>query len=130
MYKNMLITQFHFVRCSYVADRATTKGLANDYTSETIQGLTYNYAGGTQNIGVVSVGNVDGTRRIQNVAPALISSTSTDAVNGSQLYDTNRALGNVAKSVANLIGGNYTINPDARYNSINLQVILITLYKT
>lgn len=97
---------------AYVADSATTKGLANDYTSETIQGLTYNYAGGTQNIGVVSVGNVDGTRRIQNVAPALISSTSTDAVNGSQLYDTNRALGNVAKSVANLIGGNYTINPD------------------
>lgn len=84
---------------AYVADSATTKGLANDYTSETIQGLTYNYAGGTQNIGVVSVGNVDGTRRIQNVAPALISSTSTDAVNGSQLYDTNRALGNVANQL-------------------------------
>ena len=84
---------------AYVADSATTKGLANDYTSETIQGLTYNYAGGTQNIGVVSVGNVDGTRRIQNVAPALISSTSTDAVNGSQLYDTNRVLGNVANQL-------------------------------
>lgn len=97
---------------AYVADSATTKGLANDYTSEIIQGLTYNYAGGTQNIGVVSVGNVNGNRRIQNVAPALISSTSTDAVNGSQLYDTNRALGNVANSVVNLIGGKYTINPD------------------
>lgn len=97
---------------AYVADSATTKGLANDYTSEIIEGLTYNYAGGTQNIGVVSVGNVNGTRRIQNVAPALISATSTDAVNGSQLYDTNKALGNVANSVATLIGGSYTINPN------------------
>ncbi|WP_127059375.1 YadA-like family protein [Veillonella ratti] len=97
---------------AYVADSATTKGLANDYISEIIEGLTYNYAGGTQNIGVVSVGNVNGTRRIQNVAPALISATSTDAVNGSQLYDTNKALGNVANSVAKLIGGSYTINPN------------------
>ena len=51
------------------------------------------YAGGkaSEVKGVVSVGNVnsDGTmetRRIQNVAPGLISEKSTDAINGSQLY--------------------------------------------
>ncbi|MFW9303134.1 YadA-like family protein, partial [Glaesserella parasuis] len=76
----------------YVAAGATTAGAgALEYQ---VTGGVYNaYAGGkaTEVVGVVSVGNVnsDGTmetRRIQNVAPGLISEQSTDAINGSQLY--------------------------------------------
>ncbi|VEI57728.1 autotransporter adhesin [Pasteurella multocida] len=70
----------------------TTKGKA-EYSEQKIGETTYKYAGGKANevVGVVSVGNVkqDGTmetRRIQNVAPGLISDKSTDAINGSQLY--------------------------------------------
>ena len=76
----------------YVAAGATTAGAgALEYQ---VTGGVYNaYAGGkaTEVVGVVSVGNVDSngkmeTRRIQNVAPGLISEQSTDAINGSQLY--------------------------------------------
>lgn len=56
------------------------------YKSETINGKTYNYAGGDNEVGVVSVGNADAPRRIQNVAPGKVSAESTDAINGSQLY--------------------------------------------
>ncbi|QIM63369.1 hypothetical protein A1D29_08765 [Pasteurellaceae bacterium Orientalotternb1] len=76
----------------YVTDGKTTKGNAA-YTSQVIDGQTYQYAGGKveEVVGVVSVGNIQPngtmqTRRIQNVAPGLISENSTDAVNGSQLY--------------------------------------------
>ncbi|MBR1661726.1 MAG: YadA-like family protein [Acidaminococcaceae bacterium] len=68
------------------ADTATTKGTDKTYTSATINGITYYFAGGSNVAGVVSVGDVGKERRIQNVAPGLISAASTDAVNGSQLY--------------------------------------------
>ncbi|MDP0329434.1 hypothetical protein Q7Z90_11720, partial [Glaesserella parasuis] len=83
----------------YVAAGATTAGAgALEYQ---VTGGVYNaYAGGkaTEVKGVVSVGNVnsDGTmetRRIQNVAPGLISEQSTDAINGSQLYNVAHRLG-------------------------------------
>lgn len=76
----------------YVAAGATTAG-NRAYESAIFNGMTHYYAGGKAEevAGVVSVGNVseDGvqqTRRIQNVAPGLISRHSTDAINGSQLY--------------------------------------------
>ena len=45
------------------------------------------YAGFEHIGGIVTVGNDTLTRVIQNVAPGLISATSTDAINGSQLYN-------------------------------------------
>ena len=45
------------------------------------------YAGFDHIGGIVTVGNDTLTRVIQNVAPGLISPTSTDAINGSQLYN-------------------------------------------
>ena len=62
----------------------TTAGTTT-YNSSVINGTTYNYAGGAP-IGVVSVGSPGAERRIQNLAAGQISATSTDAVNGSQLY--------------------------------------------
>lgn len=49
---------------------------------------TYNktVAAGQKADGVVTVGSVGHERRIQNVAAGLVSPTSTDAVNGSQLF--------------------------------------------
>ena len=45
------------------------------------------YAGFDHIGGIVTVGNDTLTRVIQNVAPGLISATSTDAINGSQLFN-------------------------------------------
>ena len=45
------------------------------------------WAGVDDVVGVVSVGRSGGTRQIQNVAAGRVSANSTDAVNGSQLYE-------------------------------------------
>ncbi|TNG91630.1 hypothetical protein FHQ28_03950 [Pasteurellaceae bacterium USgator11] len=65
------------------ADRAATAE-----TSATINGITYGtFAGvGSAANGVVSVGAAGAERQIINVAAGQISATSTDAINGSQLY--------------------------------------------
>lgn len=58
-------------------------------TKQTAGAGTYEdpYAGAARTaVGVVTVGSVGRERRIQNVASGLISETSTDAVNGSQLF--------------------------------------------
>ena len=58
------------------------------YVERTILGTTYTWAGGAQvdEGDVVSIGNVGYERQIINLAPGDISATSTDAINGSQLY--------------------------------------------
>ena len=76
---------------------ATTANAAGTQeTSATINGVTYsNFAGGSgTKVGdVVSLGK-NGTfnRQIKNVAAGNISATSTDAVNGSQLYSVAQTL--------------------------------------
>ncbi|ENV09128.1 hypothetical protein F966_01775 [Acinetobacter higginsii] len=84
---------------------------ANPTVNGTVGGVTYNYAGTTPN-SVVSVGSADNERQITNVAAGRVSETSTDAINGSQLYSTQQALGNLADSTANHLGGGSTVNPD------------------
>lgn len=66
------------------AETKATKGM-EEYSSATIGKNTFNFAGGKAD-GIVSVGSTGKERRIQNVAAGLISETSTDAVNGSQLF--------------------------------------------
>ena len=83
-----------------------------DYT------LNGNYtAAGTWSRGTVSVGKVDAatpansfTRQIQNVSAGVISATSTDAINGSQLYATNSYLLNLGNNVKNALGGETAID--------------------
>ncbi|MFC0692916.1 hypothetical protein ACFFG5_12285, partial [Paraburkholderia humisilvae] len=60
------------------------------WTGDTIAGTAYTYAGSAS--GVVSVGSAGNERQITNVAPGQVLGTSTDAVNGSQLYATNAAI--------------------------------------
>jgi autotransporter adhesin len=64
---------------------------ANPTTGVTIDGNTYTFAGGNP-LSVVSVGSAGNERQITNVAAGQLSATSTDAVNGSQLYATNQAV--------------------------------------
>ena len=85
---------------------------SGDYT------LNGNYtAAGTWSYGTVSVGKVDATtpannftRQIQNVSAGVISATSTDAINGSQLYATNSYLLNLGNNVKNALGGETAID--------------------
>lgn len=53
---------------------------------------------------VVSVGDKGNEAQIQNVAPGVISATSTDAVNGSQLYATNVQVNNNAQNINRIEG--------------------------
>ena len=64
------------------------------YVQREIMGVTYTWAGGaTTDAGdVVSVGSRGYERQIINVSPGDISATSTDAINGSQLYGVLNAL--------------------------------------
>ena len=72
---------------------STTATLATNNTSATINGITYNFAGATGNPNMqVSVGSAGATRQIKNVAAGEVSATSTDAINGSQLYAVARAV--------------------------------------
>lgn len=74
---------------------ATSYDFTKAQMSMTLDGNTYNFAGNpTEENGIISVGNSNTQlqRVITNVAPGRISSDSTDAINGSQLYGTNRAL--------------------------------------
>ncbi|WP_314983186.1 S-layer homology domain-containing protein [uncultured Veillonella sp.] len=64
---------------------ATTRSATN-VTSATLAGHTYGGFAGTSPVGSVSVGKAGEERQLHNVAAGEISATSTDAVNGSQLY--------------------------------------------
>ncbi|MGF6148920.1 YadA family autotransporter adhesin, partial [Kingella potus] len=62
-----------------------------------------NVAGVADAKGIVSVGNAGETRQVQGVAAGVISATSTDAINGSQLYYTNQAINqNINNQVVNM----------------------------
>lgn len=68
---------------------AGTEVLNTDTTYD--DGTSYTYAGSSP-VGVVTVGSAGKERRIQNVAAGLVSASSTDAVNGSQLYALTRQI--------------------------------------
>ena len=66
-----------------VTDKEGTK-----QTSVTVNGHTYNWSGGstTGKGDVVSIGKAGYERQLKNVAAGEVSETSTDGINGSQLY--------------------------------------------
>ncbi|MCS4533892.1 YadA family autotransporter adhesin [Neisseria montereyensis] len=55
-------------------------------TSATVGGYTYGGFAGTAPVGTVSVGSTGAERTVTNVAAGRINATSTDAINGSQLF--------------------------------------------
>ena len=92
---------------SVTADAVSTPNAAVD-------GRTYTFAGGSAG-STVSIGTPTIKRTITNVAAGRINGSSTDAINGSQLYGTNQAVDELGRnldtagnSIAAGLGGNST----------------------
>ena len=89
------------------AGSVTSAAHTGDYT------LNTSYTAAGQPVaanGTVSVGSAGKERQIQNVAAGVISATSTDAINGSQLYATNNYMNNFAGGVKNVLGGDAAVD--------------------
>ena len=103
---------------------STTRSATN-VTSATVAGHTYGGFAGTSPVGSVSVGKAGQERQIHNVAAGKISSDSTDAVNGSQLYSVandlqtqinNSTPGQINNNITNL--NNRVGNVEKRVNKV------------
>ncbi|HBA2781498.1 TPA: hypothetical protein J6O31_005207, partial [Escherichia coli] len=102
---------------------ATTSGIINN--------KEYTYAG-TSPVAALSIGDTGKERQLQNVAAGRISETSTDAVNGSQLFATNSALTQIGNSISQVsnnisdiavfLGGGATITPDGSFKAPAYQI--------
>ena len=80
--------------------------------NQLVNGLWYkNLAGGTAD-STVSIGNDTVKRTITNVAAGRMNASSTDAINGSQLFGVANSLGNLATTTKNILGGNAALDPD------------------
>ena len=100
---------------------STAVDKATEVPSATVNGITYDgFKGQAAGGMILSVGAKDAERQIKNVAAGRISKDSTDAVNGSQLYATNKIIGNVANSVKNVIGGNVKVNNNGEISASNI----------
>jgi autotransporter adhesin len=86
-----------------LGDGSTTQA-AVATTGTTIADQSYTFAGTTPS-STVSVGDVGSERTITNVAAGRISATSTDAINGSQLWATNQAVDSIAANIGNINNG-------------------------
>uniref|UniRef100_UPI0028804D9D ESPR-type extended signal peptide-containing protein n=1 Tax=Neisseria sicca TaxID=490 RepID=UPI0028804D9D len=96
-----------------------TRTDATAVTEATVNGVTYRGFAGTEHITTgsqVSFGSAGYERQLKHVAPGAITSTSTDAINGSQLYALHVGAGNIAKSVANALGGGAAVSNDPTNN--------------
>ena len=80
--------------------------------TETILGTEYTWAGGAKvdEGDVVSIGDKGYERQLINLAPGEVSETSTDAINGSQLYSAFKAI-NAAKTEV-VAGKNTTVDKE------------------
>ena len=88
---------------------------ATAVTTATVNGITYGGFAGTTHItpgSQVSFGSAGYERQLKHVAPGEITATSTDAINGSQLYALHAGSGNIAKAVANALGGGAAVGTD------------------
>ena len=102
---------------------STTTTNAISVNEATVNNLKYSgFAGGNSvNPGdQVSFGSKNYERQLKNVAPGEISNTSTDAINGSQLYAVQNVLGNTAKTVKDVLGGNAKLAEDGSITMSNI----------
>ena len=72
-------------------------------SSATVNGITYGGFAGAAPVGTVSVGDAGAERTITNVAAGRITPTSTDAINGSQLYQVASKIDNNFTNINNRI---------------------------
>ena len=102
---------------------STTTTDATEVNEATVNNLKYSGFAGGNNVNPgdqVSFGTAGYERQLKNVAPGEISSTSTDAINGSQLYAVQNVLGNTAKTVKGVLGGNAAVGEDGSFTMSNI----------
>ncbi|MBY6348195.1 hypothetical protein E5C31_19720 [Providencia rettgeri] len=102
-----------------LGDGAVTAGAVATSNAE-LNGLRYGNFAGDRPVATVSVGTELEKRTVTNVAAGRIEASSTDAINGSQLYATNSVLGNVANTTKNILGGNATLAPNGTLSMSNI----------
>ena len=89
-------------------------------TSATVGGLTFGNFAGTAPESTLSIGTAGKERTITNVAAGRISATSTDAINGSQLYATQNVMNNIGTTAVGVLGGNAAIANDGTITMSNI----------
>lgn len=103
------------------ADSLTAAVVAT--TGTTLRGTAYTFAGAAP-ASTVSIGSVGKERTLTNLAAGRLSATSTDAVNGSQLYATNQAIEGISGDISDLsdLAVKYDTNPDGtiNYNRVSM----------
>ena len=117
---------------SVVLGESSAAEKANPTSNITIKETTYEFAGKNPT-STVSVGKAGAERQIVNVAAGRISNTSTDAINGSQLYAVVEGIKNnsvnqeqVSNEVVNTLrtqlvaGNNIEINEDQATNTFTI----------
>ncbi|WP_219097695.1 S-layer family protein [Pseudomonas sp. UMAB-40] len=111
---------------------SATTAAATATPTGVVNGTTYSYAGSAP-IGVLSVGSVGNERQITNVAAGQVTSTSTDAINGSQLFATNTAVDAVGtrtttlgNTSASTLGGGATYSPTTGLTGFSLPINAIS----
>ncbi|MIL10177.1 hypothetical protein BZU93_30430, partial [Salmonella enterica subsp. enterica] len=95
-----------------MGSQATTAAVGE--TSATIGNILFGNTGfaGDAPVGVVSFGSATNERQLVNVAAGRIGATSTDAVNGSQLFAAFSGINNVATTTASALGGGASVDAD------------------
>lgn len=83
---------------------------ATKENTATVNGVTYSGFAGNAPKSVVSFGKAGEERQLVNVAAGKISATSTDAINGSQLYMVANQVGNLTTLVSNFTTTPVTTN--------------------
>ena len=106
-------TKYQTLLDSKERGKTTTGGMAK-VDKATVNGISYGGFAGNTPIGVVTVGYSGGERRIQNVAAGEISDTSTDAINGSQLYLITEGLSKQISGNTTALGGDAAYNPETK----------------
>lgn len=93
---------------------------ATAVTEATVGKLTYSGFAGNKPQAVVSVGTEGAERQIVNVAAGQINATSTDAINGSQLYTVQDNLNNLGTSVTTVLGGDANLAANGTVTMTNI----------
>ena len=108
--RNTTVGKNHIRSVALGANSATAD--THSTPNQLVNGLWYkNLAGGTAD-STLSIGNDTVKRTITNVAAGRMNPSSTDAINGSQLYAVANSLGNLATTTKNILGGNAALDPD------------------
>ncbi|WP_226020149.1 YadA family autotransporter adhesin [Serratia symbiotica] len=101
---------------------ASTVDASNPTPSTVLNGINYSFAGDAPVTGgVVSVGKAGAERQLTHMAAGRLSDTSTDGVNGSQLFATNTEVNKLGTRMANIEAAVSDINASngVKYYRIN-----------